>query len=132
MLAYTFNQLLTEQAVVERDMSTGDAYGASTGPDWQYHLTAPCRLWWDRSTGVRSANRTFVTPAREVPLDEGGMVFPMDTDIGENDRITVINVFNRDTGTWEPYVEGLFTITAVIAQEDHLEVDVTHAHLGEN
>ena len=131
MLAYTFNQMLTEQAVIERDMSGGDAYGGSVGPDWKYLSTVPCRLWWDRSSGVRSANRTYVTPARQVPMDEGALLFPLDTDIIEDDRITQINVFNHNTGTWEPYVVGHFNLTAVLVQEDHMEVDVIHARLGE-
>lgn len=130
MLAYTFNALLTEQAVIERDKSSPDGYGSTTTPDWQYHATVPCRLWWDRSSGVRSANRTYVSPARDVAMDEGGLLVALGTDITELDRITVINVYNAAKGSWEPYVTGNFTITAVLSQEDHMEVDVSRAHLG--
>ena len=133
MLTYTFNNLLTEQAVIERDVSVPDAYGATVdGSNWQYLSTVPCRLWWDRSSGVRSANRTYVTPARTVPMDEGALLMPLGTDVLEVDRISVVNVYDAQTRNWVPYVEGNFTITAVLVQEDHMEIDVIHSHLGEN
>jgi hypothetical protein len=125
MLAYTFNQLLTEQVVIERDVSEGDAYGAPTKPDWQWIATVPCRLWWMRSTGVRSANREYVTPAREVPISEGGMILPLGTDITQQDRITAVQ--DRQGN---PYVDGVFTITAVVNEEDHLEIDFTRTTVG--
>jgi hypothetical protein len=130
MLAYTFNNLLTEQAVVQRDISSADGYGSTTGPNWQYLSTIPCRLWWLRSEGIRSANRRWVTPARDVPMDEGGLLVPLDTDITELDRITAINVYNSQTGTWLPYAAGNYTITAVLKEEDHMEIDVSRAFLG--
>ncbi|MGH3265165.1 MAG: hypothetical protein ACRDNS_24590, partial [Trebonia sp.] len=88
MLAYTLDRLLTEQALIERDQGVGDAYGAPGQPDWQPHLTVACRLAWDRSSGVRSADRTYVTPARAAPMSEGLIVVPLGTDVTERDRIT--------------------------------------------
>lgn len=131
MLQYTFQSLLTEQAVIERDMAGGDGYGGSEKPDWQYLATVPCRLVWSRATGVRSANRTYVSPARAVPVDEGMLMMMLGTDVTENDRIAVVNLFDSQTGDWTPYSDGNFTITAVLSEEDHMEVDVSHPHLGE-
>lgn len=131
MLGYTFTALLTEQAVVERDVSSADGYGATTGPQWEYLATYPCRLWWDRSSGVRSANREYVSVARTVAMDEGGLLMALGTDITELDRVVAVNVYNSQTENWEPYVEGNFTIVAVLNQEDHMEIDVARPHLGE-
>jgi hypothetical protein len=124
-LEYTLDQLYTEQAIVERDMSGGDGYGAPTEAHWEYHLTVPCRHWWMRSTGVRSANREYVTPAREVPITEGGMIMPLGTDVSEQDRITTIQDRNGN-----PLIKGIFTITAVVNEHDHLEIDMTRTTVG--
>lgn len=126
MLAYTLERLLTHQAVIQRNQTGYDAYGAVNGPpNWQTHLTLLARVWWDRSSGVRSANRTFVDPAREVPIDVGGLLLPLGTDVTEQDRVSAINLAN---GT--PYIQGIFLITAVLSQEDHMELNLTRAHLG--
>lgn len=125
MLAYTLAQLYTMQAVVERDVSEGDGYGAPTKPNWEYLLTVPCRLWWQRSTGVRSANREYVTPARMVPISEGGMILPSGTDVTEQDRVVAIQ--DRQGN---PLIDGIFSITSVLNEEDHMEISVTRTHLG--
>ena len=130
MLGYTFARLLTEQAVIERNQAVPDAYGGSGPDDWQTHQTVPCRLYWDKSSGVRSANRVYVSPARTVPIDQGGLIVALGTDITENDRISQILTRNPMTGSWVTYIDGLFTITAILVQEDHMEVNVERAHLG--
>jgi hypothetical protein len=131
MLAYTLSRLMTEQAVIQRNMSQADAYGADGPENWQPLSTIPCRLWWDKSTGgARSANRVYVDPARAVPIDQGGLLVALGTDVTENDRITQVLARNPVSGTWTTYLEGLFTIVAVLVQEDHMEINLTRAHLG--
>lgn len=126
MLTYTFNNMLTSQAIIARDESVADAYGAPTKANFQYHLTVPCALVWDRSSGVRSANRTWVTPARDAPLKEGLMLMPTGTDVTEQDRISQIQ--DREGNLTYP---GDFTISAVVVYDDHIELNVIYAHLGE-
>lgn len=130
MLSYTLTRLMTERALIQRDMGVVDAYGAPATPDWQPHLTVSCRLVWDRSSGVRSANRTYVSPVRTVPMDEGMILLELGTDVTERDRITQVLSYDPQAQTWVPFVDGLMTITAVVPQEDHLELDVSRAHLG--
>lgn len=130
-LGYTLNRLLTEQAVIERNMAGQDAYGADRPDDWQLHVTVACLSWWDRSAGVRSANRTYVDPARTVPISQGGMLLPLGTDVTEKDRITQINVYDPVEGEWVPGVVGIIEIAAILDQStDHLEVNIIRAHLG--
>jgi hypothetical protein len=125
MLAYTLDRLLTQTAVIQRNVAAADAFGADVPPDWQPHLTVACLLWWARSTGARSANRTYVSPARQAAVSEGGLLMPLGTDVTEQDRIMQIN-----TPPSEEPVAGLLEIVAVLNQWDHLEVEVTRVHLG--
>jgi hypothetical protein len=130
MLAYTLNRLLTERAVVERDMGQVDAYGADGAPDWQQHLIVPCRMWWAVSQGARTANRTYVTPARAVPVSDGGMLVPTGTDITEADRIPRVLTYSPAEASWVPYIEGAFTISSVVTTDDHVEVGLIRTVLG--
>lgn len=125
MLAYTLDRLLTEQCVIERNMAPGDVFGASTTPNWEFLNQVPCRLTWDRSSGIRSANRTYVSAARTVPMDEGIMVIPLGTDVTEKDRIVQILDQNDNV-----LISGVFTIVAVLFQEEHMELNVGRAQLG--
>lgn len=130
-LAYTLNRMLVEQAVIERNMAGADRYGADQPDAWQTHLTVACLSWWDRSTGVRSANRTYVDPAREVPIAQGGMLLPLGTDVTEKDRIAVINVRDPISGEWVPGIAGIIEIAAVLDQKsDHIELNIIRAHVG--
>lgn len=130
MLSYTLSGLLTEKAVIQRDMGQVDAYGADGTPDWQDHLTVPCRIWWLKGTGARSANRTYISPARTASVSEGGMMLALGTDVTERDRITQVLRVDAETGSWMPYVEGIIVISAVVAQEDHMELSISRAQLG--
>ena len=82
-------------------------------------------MWWDKSEGARSANRTYVTPSRAVPMSEGGMICPLGTDITEQDRIAQLLDSNGNL-----LVDGIMTITAVLYQQDHMEVDLFRTALG--
>jgi hypothetical protein len=125
MLAYTLTRLLTMQALIQRDVAGIDGYGAAAGHDWQPHLTVPCRLWWFRGEGIRSAQRLYVDPARLVPVDEGGLLIPLGVDVTEQDRVS--GLLDK---AGEPYIDGPFTITAVNAQEDHAELMVLRTQMG--
>jgi hypothetical protein len=126
VLAYTLSRITqSQQAVIERDFAPVDAYGADAVPDWRYHLTVPCLLWWQRSTGARSSNRTYVGPNRTVPVMDGGLVMSLDVDVTERDRITCIQ---NPQGT--VVVEGIIEITVILPQTDHLEVMIVRPHLG--
>ena len=124
-LPFDLEQIYTEQAVIERDMAQGDAYGSPGRPDWQHLSTVPCRLWWDKSAGVRSANAEYVTPARDVPVQRGGILVPAGTDITEQDRITAIQ-----DRSGNPLISGEIKVVAVLDQGSYLELNVSRAHLG--
>ena len=115
MLDYTLDQLWNQRAVVERNISSGDAYGAPNPADWQYHSTVRCRLWWSHSTGIRSANRTYVSQNRSVPVSQGGMIVPLGTNITEQDRITQVIDANGNV-----LYDAVFTVTSVINNETHI------------
>jgi hypothetical protein len=130
VLPYDLNVMLSSGehaalAVIERDMGAPDSFGGNNSPDWQTLATVPCMLWWDKSSGVRSANREYVTPARMVPVSQGGILVASGTDVTEDDRIA--NLLTTDRDIW---ITGLFTITAVIEQTTHREVYLTRSHLG--
>lgn len=125
MLTYTRNKLLTHVATIERNMTLQDALGAPSSDNWQTLSETRCLLSWAKSTGVRSENRTYVSANREVPIQEGGVLMPLGTDITENDRIS--NIVDENGNE---LADGLFEIEAVIPQTSHLEVSVTRAHLG--
>ena len=112
-------------AVLLRDMSEPDAFGDDSPEDWQPLSTVPCVLGWDKSVGVRSANRVYVDPTRTVPISQGGMVVAADTDVTETDRVE--KVLTPDGDLW---IDGLFTITGVLEQGTHKEVMLTRSHLG--
>lgn len=130
MLTYTLDRLLTEQAQIERNMASFDAYGAQGAENWQPFSTVPCRLVWDRGTGIRSPDRVYVSPARVAPLDEGLILVPLGTDVTQSDRITQINARDPLSGAWSPYVTGVFQIVAVLVQEGHMELNVLRTVLG--
>lgn len=131
MLAYTLERMLTQQAVIERDMGGLDEYGGDEPTNWQPHVTVPCRLWWARSSGARSANRVYVDPSRQVPVSEGGVIVPLGTDVTEQDRIARVEEFDQESERWETLVEGVVQIIAVLNQDgDHLELSVERTSLG--
>ena len=123
--AYTLSRLMTRQAVIQRDQSEPDSYGADRAPVWADHVTVPCAFWWDKATGTHSANRTMVNVSRDVPVSAGGMLIPSGTDVTEDDRI--LRLLNPDGSVW---VEGIFTIIAVLNEYTHMEVDVERTSLG--
>lgn len=130
MLTYTLERLLTQQAVFQRNEAVPDAYGAQSTPVWEPHLTVPCLLWWDRSSGVRSANREFVTAQREVPLSQGGLILASGTDVTQEDRVAQINMLDNETEEWVVMVQGVFEIVGVVTQQTHLEVSLIRTSLG--
>ena len=125
MLQYTLDQLFTQRAVVYRNTSTGDGYGAPAPDNFQYHETIRCRLWWQHSSGVRSANRTYVSPGRTVPVAEGGMIVPTGTDVTEQDLIYEVN-----DNAGNVLYESKFTVVAVVNNEDHIELSLIETTLG--
>lgn len=129
-LAFTLQTLMTERCVIERAKRSYDGGGAQTAPVWGLHLTVPCRLWWDRSSGARSAQREYVSPVRTADMSLGALLLPAGTDVKRTDRITAIQSLDPETGGWVTYVDGNFEITAVLAQEDHMEIDVSRANVG--
>lgn len=130
MLSYTFIRTLIQQAVIERDYGGVDEFGADQPADWQPYLTVACRLYWDKSTGIRSADRTFVDPVRQVPLAMGGMILPAGTDVTEKDRIAQVNRWDAQAQQWVLEVSGIIEVLGVLPQDDHIELYVIRTHLG--
>lgn len=129
-LAFDFDYLLADGqgsgfAVFQRNYAVGDAYGGEVPPDWQLLSTVPCIQWWDKSTGIRSANREYVTVTRTVPVSEGALLIPAGTDVTQDDRVTQIV-----DGSGDVIVEGVFDITGVIEQRTHMELYVMRTSLG--
>lgn len=125
ILDYTLAKSMTQQAVIIRSISGEDDYGAQRTPVWQAHVTVPCAFWWDKATGTRSANRRYVNVSRDVPVSAGGMVIPSGTDVTEQDQIK--RILNLDDSVW---VEGIFTIVAVLDEFTHMELDIERTALG--
>ena len=130
LTAYTLDRLMSQQAVIIRDVSVDDAYGGQTPPDWQPHLTVPCRMWWLKSSGIRSANREYATAASTAVVSAGGMILPAGTDVTQEDRISQVNALDAQTGEWGLLVSGIFEITAVLNEITHVELDVLRPKLG--
>lgn len=128
--AYTLAELLTEQVVIERDVTTPDQWGADDAPSFQPYLTVACRLYWAKSTGTRSSNRTYTNVTREVSVTDGGLVLPLGTDVTEADRIAQINEWDPISGEWVLKVEGPMEITATVNEHTHLELSIQRTQLG--
>ncbi|MHB1950162.1 MAG: hypothetical protein ACYCQK_01655 [Acidiferrobacteraceae bacterium] len=130
-IAYTLDRLMVHQAVILRNQAGYDAGGAQLADDWQPHLTVACRLVWDRpSSSGFSRNQTSITPSRSAPITQGVLLLALGTDVTEDDRISQVQAYDPQTAAWQTYVDGLFEITAVLAEEDHMEVQVTRVSLG--
>lgn len=129
-LGFTLQQLMTDQCVIQRAKRSYDGGGAESEPVWQPHLTVPCRLWWDRSSGVRSVQREYVSPTRTADLSAGGLLVPSGTDVLRTDRISEIQSLNPQTGEWVTYISGNIEISAVLSEEDHMEINFIRTNLG--
>lgn len=114
----TLGQVLTQQAVLERDMGTVDAYGASAGSDWQPLATVPCRFWWWRESS-RGPARELTSPQRTAGIGDGGLIVGSGLDVTIGDRLSRVLDASGDV-----VQAGPFDIVAVLAQEGHLEVFV--------
>jgi hypothetical protein len=115
-LTYTLDRLLTEQAPVERDTATTDAFGGETKTKREVVATPRCRFWWWRESGSRSPSKEYATPQRTINFTGGGIVVPRDTDIRDGDHVKEIQ-----NPAGETLVEGPFRVVAVEQTEDHLE-----------
>lgn len=131
-LAFTLKRLMTEQCLIERATRSYDGGGAQTAAVWRPHLTVACRLWWDKSSGVRSVQREYISPARTADLSEGGLLLPLGTDVVRTDRITEIQTIDPLTGEWVTYISGNLEITAVLTQEDHMEIGFLRTNVSAN
>ena len=129
-LAFTLQTLMTEQCVIQRATRTYDGGGAQSAPMWQPHLTVACRMWWDRSSGVRSAQREYVTAARTADLSVGGLVVPSGTDVLRTDRVSEIQALDEITGEWVTYISGDMEISAVLTMEDHMQISIIRTNVG--
>jgi len=129
-LAFTLQTLMTERCVIERATRSYDGGGAQTEPVWKPHLTVPCRLWWDRSSGVRSAQREYVTAARTADLSVGCLLVPLGTDALRTDRIGEIQSYDPEAGEWVAYITGNMEISSVLSQEDHMEINIIRTNVG--
>jgi len=127
-LAYTLQTLMTEQCVIERAKRTYDGGGAQSKPQWLPHLTVQCRLWWDKGSGVRSQQRTYVSPVRTADFSAGGLILPVGTDVTRLDRITEIQQLDPVSGEWVTYISGDIEISAVLNQEDHMEIELVRVN----
>ncbi len=107
MLAYTINKLLTQQAVIQRDLSTSDRYGSKAREDWQTISTSPCVMWWWHES-ARGPAKEFASAQRTVAMNEGGFLFPVGTDVTEDDQVLQINDLDGNM-----LVHGPFDISAV-------------------
>lgn len=125
MIAYTLNRLLTQQAVLQRDTAQLDNFGGLAKVGWQPYITVPARLFWYRSEGLRSSQREYADQERLIPLQIGGLIVPLDTNVTETDQVA--SVLNAD-GT--VYVAGPFQITAALNVETHMELALYRSHLG--
>lgn len=125
MLAYTFDRLTTHLAWIERNFSGLDEYGGQRTDDWQPYLQVPGRYAPAKGVSSRSVNRTYVSPNRDAPVQEGLLLVATGTDVTEADRLGKIT---KPDGTL--LFGGPFIITAVVEFESHLELTVFRAHLG--
>jgi hypothetical protein len=125
-LDYTLSRTMTQQATIQRDQGGHDNLGAPLPPNWQFLAQVPCLLAFAKSEGGRSVNHTYVDTTRDVPIEDGTILFPLGTDITEADRITQIT--NRATGN--VIFAGEITISSTVQQVSHLECGVIRMHLG--
>lgn len=115
-LTYTLNRLLTQQAPIERDTATTDAFGGETKSKREVVETVRCRFWWWRESGSRSPSKEYATPQRTINFTGGGVLLPVGTDVRDGDHVKEI----QDPGGGT-LIEGPFRVIAVEQTEDHLE-----------
>jgi hypothetical protein len=111
-------QVLTQQAVLERDHATLDEWNQPGPSDWQPLATVACRHWW-WTQGGRGPSHEFTSPDRTVSVDEGGIVIPPDVDVTAIDRVARITDPAGNT-----ILPGPLQILAVLVHETHIELVV--------
>lgn len=115
-LAYTLNRLLTQQAPIERDTATTDAFGGETKAKREVVETVRCRFWWWRESGSRSPSREYATPERTINFTGGGILLELDANVKDGDHVA--NIQDPDGNV---LVDGPFRVIAVQLLEDHRE-----------
>lgn len=118
-LAYTMQQLLTQQAVIDRDKSKRDEFGGELKVEREVIETVRCRFWWWREGTSRGGPKEFATPQRTINLIGGGIIVPKETDIEEGDHIDAIQDLEGNT-----LVDGPFRVTGVEEWENHIECNL--------
>jgi hypothetical protein len=115
-LPYTLDRLLTQQAPIERDTASRDAFGGETKAKREIVHTSKCRFWWWRESGSRSPSKEYATPSRTINFTGGGLLVPKGTDIQDGDHVKSIENLKGET-----LVAGPFRVVAVEELEDHVE-----------
>jgi hypothetical protein len=116
-LYYDLVQLLTERAVVERDLGALDGFGGEPKVKREVVATLPCRFWWAKvgETG-RSPMREYATPERSIHLSDGGILLEVGANIRAGDRIKEITDLHGNQ-----LIEGNWRVISLLQIEDHLE-----------
>ncbi len=116
MLPYTWDQVLVQKALIERDEAPRNKWGAETKAERVVVGEAPCVLAPFVEASRGRAEET-ATPVRTVAQIPALLIVPRDTDVAEKDWIKEI----RDR-EGNQLVAGPFRVIGVIPYEDHLEL----------
>jgi hypothetical protein len=118
MLAYTLSRSLTQRAVLEREEGARDEFGgiAKAKRVVVGKKPIPCRFWWWKEGGARSASKEYATPTRTINFTGGGIIVRPDVDVRDGDWVTAI----QDT-EGNVVVEGPFRVVAVEQWGSHTE-----------
>jgi hypothetical protein len=119
MLPYTFDKLMTETAVVERDEAVLDEFGGEAKAERVVIGSISCRYWWWKTGGSRGGSREFATPQRTINFTGGGLVCPLGSDIQDQDRIKEILDSEGNV-----MVDGPLRVVGVEEWDDHIEANL--------
>ena len=113
--------LMTQQAVIERDKSTTDAAGGKIKREWAAIATVECCLWWWKGSksSDKSPSAQYARPQATIDITGGDMMVPLGTDVTDKDRIGAVT---NEEG--EQAEEGPFRVLAVNRYSTHIELSL--------
>ena len=102
------------RATIERNaVPLEDNYGQPGPPDWQVlEENVACYVWAGSTTGQHTGS----TKDRTVVVDGPGAIFPVGTDIKDNDRLSTVTDRRGVELFSELYVDG------TLRRKDHMGV----------
>lgn len=117
-IPYTLERFLKQQAIVERNHTEVDDYGAEVSKNFEALATYRCRFsWWEDSASGRGLATEGATAQRTVDMNGGTLILAPGTEVRPGDRVTrILNAGGSEE------IPGPFRITTLVNYLSHIEL----------